>query len=75
MQKIRKIVLAGGCFWGTQAYFRALPGVLHTDVVYVNGLQENTSYEQLKLTEHAEAVYIEFNSFVMRLQELILHLF
>lgn len=28
----KRIVLAGGCFWGLEAYMRELPGVLDTEV-------------------------------------------
>ena len=33
---LREIVLAGGCFWGVQAYLRRVPGVAATTVGYAN---------------------------------------
>ena len=31
-----EIVLAGGCFWGTEAYLKRLPGIIQTEVGYAN---------------------------------------
>ena len=33
----REIYLAGGCFWGVEAYFHEMLGVLSTEVGYANG--------------------------------------
>jgi len=38
---MQAIYLAGGCFWGVQAYFRDVKGVKHTEVGYANGNKEN----------------------------------
>lgn len=38
--KIHTIYLAGGCFWGLEAYMKKLPGVLDTVVGYANGTTE-----------------------------------
>lgn len=59
MKKI--IYLAGGCFWGVEAYFKNITGVLETSVGYANGTKENTFYEQLSTTEHAETVKITYD--------------
>ena len=42
------IYVAGGCFWGVQAYYDKLKGVISTKVGYANGNIENPKYEQLK---------------------------
>ena len=34
------IYLAGGCFWGVQAYMKKLPGVIETETGYANGKTE-----------------------------------
>ncbi|MCI8444964.1 MAG: peptide-methionine (S)-S-oxide reductase, partial [Bacilli bacterium] len=34
---MKEIYLAGGCFWGVQAYFQHIPGVIKTTVGYANG--------------------------------------
>ena len=46
MNKI--IYLAGGCFWGVEAYFKKLKGVINTTVGYANGNTKNPKYEDLK---------------------------
>lgn len=42
-----EIYLAGGCFWGTEAYLKKLPGIIDTEVGYVNANIENPSYEDV----------------------------
>lgn len=42
---MRKIYLAGGCFWGIQGYFSRVAGVLESSVGYANSLLANPSYE------------------------------
>ena len=34
---MKKIVLAGGCFWGVEAYYQRLKGIEKTRVGYANG--------------------------------------
>ena len=60
---MKKIVLAGGCFWGVEEYFSRIDGVLKTRVGYANGHKENPTYEEVctGLTGYAEAIYIEYN--------------
>lgn len=55
----KKIVLAGGCFWGMEDLIRKQPGVLNTTVGYTGGEVENPTYENHK--GHAEAVEIEYD--------------
>jgi len=42
-QKNLTIYLAGGCFWGVEAYYQQLKGVIETEVGYANGDSENPS--------------------------------
>ena len=58
---MREIWLAGGCFWGVEAYFAQLPGVLKTKVGYANGQTENPTYHDIPRTGHAEAVQISYD--------------
>lgn len=55
----KKIVLAGGCFWGIEDLIRSQPGVVNTEVGYTGGKNENPSYENHP--SHAEAVEIEYD--------------
>jgi peptide-methionine (S)-S-oxide reductase len=52
-------ILAGGCFWGVEELFRALPGVTDTEVGYTGGDVKNATYENHGT--HAEAVKITFD--------------
>jgi len=56
---IKKIVLAGGCFWGLEHLFKTQPGVINTETGYTGGKNENPTYENHPA--HAEAVKIEYN--------------
>ena len=57
---IKKIILAGGCFWGMQELIRKQDGVVETRVGYTGGSAVNPSYENHE--GHAEAVEITYDS-------------
>lgn len=57
---IKKIVLAGGCFWGLEDLIRKQTGVINTEVGYTGGKVENPTYENHG--GHAEAVEIEYDT-------------
>jgi len=70
---MKEIVLAGGCFWGVEAYMERIKGVLETKVGYANGHVENPTYEQVKTskTGHAESCYIKFDENIIGLEDLL----
>ena len=56
---IKKIVLAGGCFWGLEDLIKKQSGVVNTTVGYTGGSVVNPTYENHE--GHAEAVEIEYD--------------
>lgn len=59
-EAFKEIYLAGGCFWGTEHYFKQVAGVINTEVGYANGIIEHPTYEQVctDTTQFAETVHI-----------------
>jgi peptide-methionine (S)-S-oxide reductase len=59
----QKATFAAGCFWGVEAAFRRLPGVLDVLSGYTAGHVDNPSYSQVcgHTTGHAEAVEVTFD--------------
>ena len=56
-------VLAGGCFWCTEAVYRQLDGVLAVAPGYAGGTRETANYEAVSTgrTKHAEAIRITYD--------------
>lgn len=73
----KRIVLAGGCFWGVEAYYQRLKGVIDTNVGYANGNIENPTYEQVcqGIATHAEAVEVKYNNDEISLSKILEHYF
>lgn len=74
---MKRIVFGGGCFWGIEAYFKKVKGVLKTTVGYTNGNKANPTYQDLinKVATHVEACEIYYDSEVISLESLLSHLF
>lgn len=71
----RVIYLAGGCFWGVEAYFDRIQGILDTEVGYANGNSKSTSYYELKETDHAETVMINYDPEQIPLSDILNYYF
>jgi peptide methionine sulfoxide reductase msrA/msrB len=70
-------LFAAGCFWGTEAYFAALKGVLSTEVGYSGGTTVDPSYQEVSSgrTGHAETLRVEFDPAVIDYRTLLRHFF
>ena len=67
------IVLAGGCFWGVQAVFQHVRGVVSATSGYAGGTADSPSYEEVSSgnTGHAESVRIVFDTSKVSLGQLL----
>ena len=70
---MKSLVLAGGCFWCTEAIFKHVSGVEYVTPGYIGGKTVNPSYEEVcsETTGHAEAVKIIYNENKIDLDKLL----
>ncbi|NCA99102.1 MAG: bifunctional peptide-methionine (S)-S-oxide reductase MsrA/peptide-methionine (R)-S-oxide reductase MsrB [Clostridia bacterium] len=70
---LKEIYLAGGCFWGVEAYLARVPGVADASVGYANGKTENPTYQDVIYndTGHAETVRVLYDPGRIKLEVLL----
>lgn len=70
---MKEIYFAGGCFWGTEHYFKQINGVISTEVGYANGDTEYPTYEEVytDTTGYAECVKVVYDPSVIALEYLV----
>jgi len=71
MQEIA--TFGAGCFWGIEAAFRQVPGVLDAAVGYSGGKTQNPSYQEVctDTTGHAEVVQVTFDPEKLSYEQLL----
>ena len=62
LKPTKEIYFAGGCFWGTEHFFKQIEGVAITEVGFANGHTENPTYKEVYTdqTGFAETVFVRF---------------
>lgn len=70
---MNQAIFAGGCFWGMEELFRALPGVVDTQVGYTGGRNDAPTYQNHP--GHAEALKITFDPSMTTYRELLDYFF
>lgn len=70
---IETATFAAGCFWGVEAAFKELKGVLETTVGYTGGFASNPNYKQVctGASGHAEAVKLTYDSNIISYSDLV----
>lgn len=70
---LAKAIFAAGCFWGVQAAFDAVPGVVSSQVGYTGGSYDKPSYQQVSTgnTGHAEAIEVTYNPQIVSYEDLL----
>lgn len=72
MSNSRQVIIAGGCFWCTEAVFKDVIGVTEVESGYIGGTKPNPTYKEVctGTTGHAEAIRVTFDTNVVSLAEI-----
>lgn len=73
---LKQIYFAGGCFWGTEHFFKQINGVVKTETGFANGNTNSPTYEEVytDTTGYAETVHVTYDADIVSL-ELLLRMF
>ena len=76
-ENLESIWLAGGCFWGVEAYMARVYGVYDVTSGYANGTTEEPTYEEVlyENTGHAETVHVQYDPERIDLESLVSQFF
>ncbi len=72
-----QIIVGGGCFWGVEAYFKKVAGVIDTAVGYSGGTTQNPDYKAVcsGTTGHAETVLVTFDPAIIPFEKVLKHFY
>jgi peptide-methionine (S)-S-oxide reductase len=68
-----KATFGAGCFWGVEATFREIPGVIDATSGYMGGTLDNPTYQDVctDRTGHAEVVQVEYDPAKVSYEQLL----
>ena len=72
MSNLETVIVAGGCFWCTEAVFRDVVGVSEVESGYIGGTKPNPTYKEVctGTTGHAEAIRVTYDPHTISLGEM-----